>query len=258
MYSSLWVLTFRHICLLEIKGKAFNMTKIKLQTVRPFIYEEVILSQEPSLHPNDAVGVKKFLVKRINQLITEAIAKWKDEHKDELEDEDLSIPLPLIRLRVDHSGGFETLNPQRLGQEFVNKVANPNELVSFFKKRSASSKSWKTSKGDTEVDETDILADDFNQIRMEDVFTEYLKKQALDIIPEHELGEAVATYVEKDEKEAIENLIEMSLNMTRETLIKDETITTAQDIVVKAREEKSKRDEKYNKGKGPILVLRSI
>ena len=43
------------------------------------------------------------------------------------------MPLPLVRLRVDYSGGFSTINSQRFGQKFVRKVANPNDLLQFHK-----------------------------------------------------------------------------------------------------------------------------
>jgi len=38
-------------------------------------------------------------------------------------------------LKVDYSGGFETFNPQRFGQIFVDRVANPKDILSFFRKR---------------------------------------------------------------------------------------------------------------------------
>ncbi len=44
-------------------------------------------------------------------------------------------PLPLIRLRVDYTGDFETSNPVRFGQQYSGKVANPNDLLVFYRKR---------------------------------------------------------------------------------------------------------------------------
>ena len=45
--------------------------------------------------------------------------------------------LPLIRLRVDHTGGYEPFNTVQFGQQFVGKVANPKDTVLFHKKRQA-------------------------------------------------------------------------------------------------------------------------
>ena len=45
--------------------------------------------------------------------------------------------LPLVRLRVDH-GDFPTINNQRFGARLVQKLANPNEILNFMKKRQVS------------------------------------------------------------------------------------------------------------------------
>lgn len=50
--------------------------------------------------------------------------------------------LPLIRLRVDYShtppaAPFEIGNPQRFGQDFAGRVANPRDLVQFTRKKVA-------------------------------------------------------------------------------------------------------------------------
>lgn len=42
--------------------------------------------------------------------------------------------LPLCRLYVELSDGFEKIPPQRFGAEFVGRVANPEELLLYSKK----------------------------------------------------------------------------------------------------------------------------
>jgi hypothetical protein len=41
---------------------------------------------------------------------------------------------PLIRLRVEYTG-FSSVNPTRFGQHFVGRVANPNDILNFFRKK---------------------------------------------------------------------------------------------------------------------------
>jgi hypothetical protein len=41
---------------------------------------------------------------------------------------------------VEYSG-FELLSPQQIGQKFVNEVANPNEMLLFYRKRNMTGKS---------------------------------------------------------------------------------------------------------------------
>lgn len=48
---------------------------------------------------------------------------------------------PLIRLKVEYSGGFSTINPQRFGQRFVGRVANPNDILLFHRKRNTTTHS---------------------------------------------------------------------------------------------------------------------
>jgi len=38
-----------------------------------------------------------------------------------------------VRLRVDYSG-YSTCNPQRFGQRFVDRVANPSDILLFTRK----------------------------------------------------------------------------------------------------------------------------
>lgn len=52
------------------------------------------------------------------------------ESNDETDDKNtiyrlISPPEPLFRLRIDISGGFESFNSLRFGQQFVGRVANP-------------------------------------------------------------------------------------------------------------------------------------
>ena len=43
------------------------------------------------------------------------------------------LNLPLVRIRIDYSGGYSTINLQRFCSEFKGKVANPTDFLSFYK-----------------------------------------------------------------------------------------------------------------------------
>ena len=62
--------------------------------------------------------------KDVEEMIAEALAPYRAANDP---------PIPLIRLRVDYTGGFSTINAQRFGQKFVGKVANPNDIIQFHK-----------------------------------------------------------------------------------------------------------------------------
>ena len=44
---------------------------------------------------------------------------------------------PLIRLRVNYTGGYQTTHPNRFGQRFIKRVANTHDLVVFQRKAAA-------------------------------------------------------------------------------------------------------------------------
>ncbi|KAK9674419.1 hypothetical protein RND81_12G231500 [Saponaria officinalis] len=113
----------KHVLLLEIKGNQYRPTKIPLHSVRPFQYAEVVLKDVPDVDQNDQNSILEHLDKVVRNLIEKAdkLATGKSEAR-----------LPLVRLKVDYSG-FTTINPQRFGQKYVGKVANPQDILIFSK-----------------------------------------------------------------------------------------------------------------------------
>lgn len=137
----------KSVGLLEIQGRKFNVTKLPLQSVRKFIFEDIVLQDElpnvASSSPDAASVVEKLCNDRIQAAIdrtTEETSaalrkrRLKAEEVQEVEDiKFLPPPEPLVRLRVDTSGGFEKFSALRFGQKFVGRVANPKVSVLFVK-----------------------------------------------------------------------------------------------------------------------------
>lgn len=65
-------------------------------------------------------------------MIEKATESWKSDHPRNC---DSDCPLPLIRLKVDYSDGYTTVSPFRIGQTFINSVANPKDVIAFFRRR---------------------------------------------------------------------------------------------------------------------------
>ena len=57
---SLHIVSRRHVGLLQIRGKAMKCTKLKLETVRPFYLEDLVL-QDTTLDCNDVKVTEKVL-----------------------------------------------------------------------------------------------------------------------------------------------------------------------------------------------------
>lgn len=131
----------KHVGLLKIQGRAFNIEKIRLRTVRPFVMEDVCLADVEEIENvalDNKVKINKYLKARVNELIDRATNEWNELYADEAEVP--PMPLPLIRLRVEYTNTHEIGNPQRFGQDFTNKVANPRDIIQFSRKKTINRK----------------------------------------------------------------------------------------------------------------------
>lgn len=62
----------RHVALLKIQGKEYEMTPLPLRTVRPFVLESLVLqevSDEEDLDLTDKGAITSFLKSRVNSLL---------------------------------------------------------------------------------------------------------------------------------------------------------------------------------------------
>jgi double-strand break repair protein MRE11 len=219
----------KHIGLLEIVGNEFRVTPIPLTTVRPFVLDEVVLSDhlDPSrIDGNDSDPIMEFLSQKVNELI-EKISKENDDKTTTCGDAVNIDKRPLVRLKVEYTG-FESISPQRFGQRFVNRVANPNEILSLYRKKTV--KVRRPPCGPESVSGIDANAlhtvagiskayapDEQN---MEDLINECLGPNAsLYILPHNDLNEVLHQFVEKNDIHAITDFVSKALSKTQEFLL---------------------------------------
>lgn len=143
----------KQVALVSITGKKFNCEPIPLKTVRPFVTKDIVLQKKPEFKKlegvkNNRERITKLLIQEVDKMIEQANQEWlavQDVPADEIDEEDW--PLPLIRLKVEYSaaegGNFDVENPQRFSNRFVGKVANINDVVSFYRKKTTASESLK-------------------------------------------------------------------------------------------------------------------
>ncbi|KAJ3296809.1 Double-strand break repair protein mre11a [Rhizoclosmatium sp. JEL0117] len=206
----------KHVGILEIfPDKEFKLDKVALKTVRPFVMGDIVLAdiKLKARQKMDEKRISDVLCDKVDEMIEEAKQQWLAAD-DEREEED--FPKPLIRLRVDYSN-FTTLNPQRFGQRFVDKVANVKDILHFHRKRQVNTD--KKSK-DVGFDVPITLPDKLDKFQVQDLVQEFLKAQNLEILPENGIGEAVRLFVEKEDKEAISDFYTDSLKRTQQSLSK--------------------------------------
>ncbi|XP_059123322.1 double-strand break repair protein MRE11 [Peromyscus eremicus] len=205
----------KHVGLLRIKGRKMNMQKLPLRTVRQFFMEDVVLANHPSLfnpdNPKVTQAIQSFCLEKIEGMLENA------------ERERLGNPLqpekPLIRLRVDYSGGFEPFSVLRFSQKFVDRVANPKDVIHFFRHREQKGKTGE------EINFGKLItkpASEGTTLRVEDLVKQYFqtaeKNVQLSLLTERGMGEAVQEFVDKEEKDAIEELVKYQLEKTQRFL----------------------------------------
>ncbi|EAW06812.1 MRX complex nuclease subunit [Aspergillus clavatus NRRL 1] len=209
----------KQVAILSITGREFKCEPIRLKSVRPFAIREIVLSEEKGAQKlarkeNNRTEVTRFLISIVEELIEEAKAEWlemQDDAEDE-EDEEREVPLPLVRLRVETStpdgGSYDCENPQRFSNRFVGKVANVNDVVQFYRKK----KNATTRKKDDGVDEAAMShLSTLDTVKVEQLVREFLAAQSLTILPQNSFGDAVAQFIDKDDKHAMEMFVNESL-----------------------------------------------
>eukprot|EP01117_Protostelium_nocturnum_P020548 TRINITY_DN9299_c0_g1_i2.p1 TRINITY_DN9299_c0_g1~~TRINITY_DN9299_c0_g1_i2.p1 ORF type:complete len:711 (-),score=296.00 TRINITY_DN9299_c0_g1_i2:56-2188(-) len=208
----------KHIGVLEIYGDKFRMKPIALETVRPFYLEEIVLSAEEGLSPNDLDAVTELLASKVEEIIV----------KSDTETTNKLDMKPLIRLKVEYTG-FSTINPQRFGQRFVGRVANPNELLLFHKRKVSAPQKPKDAK-DKENVMKNLRPDPLDVVRVEDLIENFLGRDSdLKILLESDLHLALNKFVEKSEADAISKSVASILRATQDELKLNEDLTYSND-----------------------------
>ena len=216
----------KHVAILSVTGREFKSEPIRLKTVRPFVYKDLVLSEhKEAMHlarkDNHRTELTRFLMRVVDELIEQAKADWlevqqEDRGGDDEDEEMPEMPLPLIRLRVETSipgseASFDTENPQRFSNRFAGRVANISDVVQFHKKKKTAMSSMKKAAGDTEDQEVMSHPQGLDTVKVEKLVREFLAAQSLTILPQNYFGDAVSQFIDKDDKHAMEAFVNESL-----------------------------------------------
>ncbi|RMZ90484.1 hypothetical protein DV736_g2264, partial [Chaetothyriales sp. CBS 134916] len=268
----------KHVTILSITGREFKSEPIGLKSVRPFIYRDIVLSEDKTAvkigkQDNHRTKLTQYLISIVDEMIDEGNKQWREAHPevdddtpdDELEEEDRikrqKERAPLIRLRVEVSmpsglEKFEVENPQRFSHRFHQRVANTNDLVQFYHKKRAVQSTRQIR--DTEM-EKEILAklNDGEEIKVGELVKEFLDAQSLTILPQNLFGESVVQYVDKGNKHAMENFVTESLANQIKELVRiqgehDDDDPDEDELVARITEVREAMEAQFAKGKFKI------
>ncbi|OTB03548.1 hypothetical protein M426DRAFT_321705 [Hypoxylon sp. CI-4A] len=208
----------KHVAIVNVTGREFQVEKHRLKSVRPFMTTEIVLANDKRFKGLDKKKENRQELTRrlmgvVEEMIEEARAEWESiQEEDSLGN---GPPLPLIRLKVEYTapegGNYDIENPQRFSNRFQGKVANTNDVVHFYRKKTVQRKSTTDVKLSAEM-----LAslEELDDIKVDKLVEEFLSAQAqsLKILPQAPFGDAVNQFVDKDDKHAMEYFLANSLS----------------------------------------------
>lgn len=116
----------KHIGLLKIYKKNFKLEPVPLRSVRQFMMTNVSLN-DSNLNPTDKnieLKIEQYLTKKVLSLIDECQKNRYCYEKQPIK--------PLIRIKCDYTD-FEPINEIRFAQKMIDKVANPRNILQFYK-----------------------------------------------------------------------------------------------------------------------------
>ncbi|KAF2636984.1 DNA repair exonuclease [Massarina eburnea CBS 473.64] len=210
----------KHVTILSITEKRFESQPIRLKSVRPFIMKEIVLRDEPEIKRKELWRTKDnrgkitaYLTGIVEDLIEQAKQEWLDLQDERDDGEAPEPPLPLVRLRVEYTapdpGEFQIENPQRFSNNFLNRVANTNDVVQYYRKKKTATRTLKNAI--EQPDEAALANLTIDSVKVEKLVSEFLSAQQLSILPQNSFGDAVTQFVDKDDKHAVETFVQESL-----------------------------------------------
>ena len=232
----------KHVALLSVCGESWKLEALPLTSVRPFVMREVVLEDhqhEVDMHTEEQLML--FLREQVDSMLVEVkeptmfrhktcrppIATHVSKRQSELHQVSATHPppsgssgshdhFPLVRLRVDYSG-FTTCNPQRFGQYFVDRVANPGEILCFHRRtrqRQQGSRRSAAASGEGLEDLLEPPEVENPSTLIQDLVGDFLSggKDQMRLLHTETLHEAIFTeFVGKESKGAILNSVRASL-----------------------------------------------
>ncbi|VDM32314.1 unnamed protein product [Hydatigera taeniaeformis] len=226
--------------LLEVRGMEFKLAKLPLRSVRRFVFGDLVLedelSEEDANAPDASLRVEQICTARVQAAIDKAAKVTTDSRQLEcaLKMEEAATelatfkqpPEPLIRLRVDTSGGFERFSALRFGQRFVGRVANPKDLIAFTTKRDnavcrgASNTTAALLQSGTGINSV-LGRGGFSVNDVEFFISRYFASNSelhLELLNEVEMAAALRQFVIDADGEAIHTTVERTLTQIRDHL----------------------------------------
>uniref|UniRef100_A0A146MDQ8 Double-strand break repair protein n=1 Tax=Lygus hesperus TaxID=30085 RepID=A0A146MDQ8_LYGHE len=205
----------KKIGVLKVFAKKFHLDEIKLETVRPFIFHtESTKNWNFASKRNQTKEFEDLTRKFIKTRLLPLAEKMLTGHPKQ-------PTLPLIRLRLELEDKSHQFNPIRFGQQhFNNIVANIGDVIIFktaFANRAGRKDNVLIDAADLEdlLDTTEMKAETLAPQFFEHEENQHRTLKVLGIVG---MCEAVTSFIEKDDKTALNAMINHQVHKTLEFL----------------------------------------
>ncbi|CAK9442010.1 uncharacterized protein LODBEIA_P58100 [Lodderomyces beijingensis] len=209
----------KKVFILSIKGGDYSLQPIALQTVRPFVMREIVLSKTDLIA---GVASKADVIGFLTQEVEKAIEKVNSTRNAGSNRE---LYLPLIRLRVEYSDGYEIENAQRFSNQFVGRIANVNDVVQFHKKKKKTIASVANGLIQKTKFDADLLEESLKEkkqntdLELQDIVSDFLKQTQLTLVPEVGFNDAVKKMLENEDKSSLSQYINSEIKKETKALL---------------------------------------
>lgn len=205
----------KHVFILRIKGKKFDIEPVPLKSVRPFYMDTVFIEQEGfESGVTTTEALKEFLVSKVEELLQKARDDYDKKNNNSSEEIDIRN-LPLIRLKVEYTGDYDFETPQRLSKNFIGRVANIDDIFLFNK-----NKPQKQQSVIEKAKFTDIEVPRSSGITINTLISQFVEQSNLYLLSEKGLNETVKNSIDKEDKNLLNQYIKSELKFHASNLSK--------------------------------------
>lgn len=244
----------KHVCVLSVRLKdrahQFMLKYIPLTMVRPFVVGSASLAElvEDERERGEA-DVGKLLAAKVEAMIETALSQAPPPRFPNQTFKINESSQPLVRLKVD-TDGFQAVNAQKFGGQFVGKVANPSEILHYSRNAQKRNNSKKNKSGLSSTQPAE--EDEMDTVRVEDLVRTLLdtSEQRFELFEETKLNDALVEYVDKAETGALNDAVDKSLAHMQRVLTQkkrrddDEDDEDQGDLRAQVAEETRRKNEK--------------
>lgn len=206
----------KHCGILKIHKKNFVIEPIILETVRPFVFDNIDMTDFA-----DEIGIHNDITGTVQDIVKQRIEEMLKTAKEQINDNPRQPKKPLIRLRIMYQDEDHVFNALRFGQQYTERVANPLDMILFKKlqKPKSESKSLNGTGMNQIYNQDGLESLDRVEDLVEKRFEEADESNQLEIVPVKCLTELTRRLVDCDDKNAADKIVDWFINTATDYLM---------------------------------------